>query len=53
MLYIILIIVLLLLVIGGLPHWPYATAWGYGYWPSGVGGLLVIVLLVLLLTGRL
>lgn len=42
----ILLIVLLLLLLGGLPAWPYSRSWGYG--PSGVLGLLLLVLLVLL-----
>jgi hypothetical protein len=42
-----LLIVLVLLLFGGLPTWPYARNWGYG--PSGVAGLLVVVLIVLLL----
>ena len=45
----ILLIVLILLVVGGLPTWGYHS---YGYAPSGIGGLLLIILLVLLLTGR-
>lgn len=48
---IILLIILLLLVIGGLPAWPYSRGWGY--YPSGGLGLILIVLLVLLLLGRL
>ncbi|HKX58031.1 MAG TPA: DUF3309 family protein [Steroidobacteraceae bacterium] len=47
----ILLIVLILLLIGAIPAWPYSRGWGYG--PSGVVGLIVIVLIVLLLTGRL
>jgi hypothetical protein len=47
----ILIVILILLLIGVLPAWPYAAGWGY--YPSGVLGVVVIVLLVLLLTGRL
>jgi len=46
----ILLIVILILLIGGLPTWPYSTQWGYG--PSGVLGLILIVLLILLLLGR-
>ena len=42
-----LLIVLVLLLFGGLPTWPYARNWGYG--PSGIAGLLVVVLLVLLI----
>ena len=41
-----LIIVLVLIVVGLLPAWPYSTGWGY--YPSGGGLLLLIVLLVLL-----
>ncbi|WP_082507486.1 MULTISPECIES: DUF3309 domain-containing protein [unclassified Duganella] len=47
----ILLIVLVLLVIGALPTWPHSRNWGYA--PSGVAGLIVVVLLILLLTGRL
>ena len=46
-----LIVVLILLLIGALPHWGYSSGWGYG--PSGIVGVLVIILIVLLLTGRL
>jgi uncharacterized protein DUF3309 len=45
-----LVIVLILLLFGGLPRWGYHS---YGYAPSGIVGVLVIVALVLLLTGRL
>jgi Protein of unknown function (DUF3309) len=47
----ILIIILILLLIGALPTWGYSSGWGYG--PSGIVGVLVIILIVLLLTGRL
>ena len=47
----ILLIVLVLLVIGALPTWPHSRNWGYA--PSGVAGLIVVVLLILLRTGRL
>jgi len=47
----ILIIILLLLLIGALPTWPYSTGWGY--YPSGGLGLVLIVVVVLLLMGRL
>jgi hypothetical protein len=47
----ILLIVLILLLIGAIPAWPYSRGWGYG--PSGIVGLIVIVLIILLLTGRL
>ena len=45
-----LLIIVLVLVFGGLPRWGYHS---YGYAPSGIGTVLVIVLIVLLLTGRL
>ncbi len=48
---VILIVILLLLLIGAFPVWPYSTAWGY--YPSGGLGLVVVVLLVLLVAGRL
>lgn len=44
-------IVLILLLIGILPTWPYSTGWGY--YPSGGMGLLVLILLILALTGRI
>lgn len=47
----ILIIILVLLLIGALPTWPYSSGWGY--YPSGGVGLVVLVLVVLLLMGRL
>ena len=47
----ILLIVLILLLIGAIPAGPYSRGWGYG--PSGIVGLIVIVLIILLLTGRL
>ena len=47
----ILLIVLILLVIGALPTWPYSAGWGY--YPTGGLGLLFIILLVLVLLGRI
>lgn len=47
----ILLIVLVLLLIGALPSWPYSSGWGY--YPSGGVGIAVIVVLVLLLAGYL
>jgi hypothetical protein len=47
----ILLIVLVLLLLGALPAWPYSRSWGY--YPSGGLGLVVVVLLVLLIAGRL
>jgi Protein of unknown function (DUF3309) len=46
-----LIIVLVLLAVGALPTWPYSSGWGY--YPSGILGVILVVLLVLLLMGRL
>jgi hypothetical protein len=51
MLSILLVILLVLLLLGAAPVWPYSRSYGWG--PSSVVGILVIVLLVLLLTGRL
>jgi hypothetical protein len=47
----ILLIVLVLLLIGALPAWPYSGAWGY--YPSGGLGLVLIVLLILVVSGRI
>jgi hypothetical protein len=47
----ILLILLVLLLVGALPTWPYSSSWGY--FPSGGLGLVLLVLLVLVLTGRL
>jgi Protein of unknown function (DUF3309) len=47
----ILLIILILILIGALPTWPYSTGWGY--YPSGGLGLVVIILLILVLLGRL
>lgn len=47
----ILLIILILVLIGAFPSWPHSRSWGYG--PSGITGLIVIVLIVMLLTGRL
>jgi hypothetical protein len=46
-----LIIILILILIGALPTWPYSRGWGYA--PSGILGLIVIIVLILLLTGRI
>ena len=47
----ILLIILVLVLLGALPAWPYSRSWGYG--PSGVLGLVVVVLLILVLMGRI
>jgi hypothetical protein len=46
----ILIIVLILLLIGALPSWPYSGGWGY--YPSGGLGLILIIIIILVLMGR-
>jgi len=45
-----LLIVLILLLVGALPTWPHSRAWGYG--PSGILGVVLIVILVAALLGR-
>jgi Protein of unknown function (DUF3309) len=45
-----LLIVVLLIVFGGLPNWGYHN---YGYAPSGIGGVILVVLVIMFLTGRL
>ncbi len=47
----ILLIVVILMLLGAIPTWPHSKGWGYA--PTGVLGLVVVVVLVLLLTGRL
>ena len=46
-----LLLILILLLIGALPTWPYSANWGY--YPSGGLGLVLLILVILLLTGRL
>ena len=46
----ILLIILILLLVGALPNWPYSAGWGY--YPSGGFGLVVVILLILVLMGR-
>jgi hypothetical protein len=47
----ILLIILLLLVFGAVPAWPYSRGWGY--WPSGLLGIVLLVVVILLISGRL
>lgn len=47
----ILVIVLVVLAVGTVPHWPYSAGWGY--YPSSGFGLLLVIILVLALAGRL
>jgi hypothetical protein len=48
---IVILIVLILLLLGVFPSWPYSRSWGY--WPSGGLGLIVVIVLILLLLGRI
>ena len=45
------LIIVIVLLIGGLPTWPYSSGWGYG--PRGILGVVLIVVLILFLMGRL
>jgi hypothetical protein len=47
----ILLIILILVLIGAIPTWPYSSGWGYG--PSGIIGVILVIVLILLLLGRL
>lgn len=47
----ILLIFLILMLIGAIPTWPHSRSWGYG--PSGGLGLLILIIVILLFTGRL
>jgi hypothetical protein len=51
MLSTILIVVLILLLIGALPTWPYSSGWGY--YPGGGLGLILIIVVILALSGRI
>jgi hypothetical protein len=47
----ILLIILILLLIGAIPNWPYSRGWGYG--PSGILGVVLVIFIVLLLMGQI
>jgi hypothetical protein len=47
----ILLIIIVILLVAALPSWPYSSGWGY--YPSGGLGLILIILLILLLMGRI
>jgi len=47
----ILIIVLIVILLGALPTWPYSSRWGYG--PSGGLGLILLIIIILMLMGRI
>ena len=46
----ILLVIVILLLVGALPTWPYSSGWGY--YPSGGLGLVLLILIILMLTGR-
>jgi Protein of unknown function (DUF3309) len=50
-LYTILIVILIILLLGALPTWPYSGGWGY--YPSGGLGLVLLIVVILLLVGRI
>jgi len=47
-----LLALIIVMMILSLPTWPYAAAWGYGYYPPGGLGILLLVVLILLLSRR-
>ena len=47
----IVLILVIILLVGALPSWPYSSGWGY--YPSGGMGLVLLILIILLVTGRL
>lgn len=47
----ILLIILIILLIGAVPSWPYSSGWGY--YPSGGIGIILIIVIILVLTGRI
>lgn len=47
----ILIVLLILILLGALPTWPYSSGWGY--YPSGGAGLILLIIIVLLVSGRI
>jgi uncharacterized protein DUF3309 len=49
--YWILVVILILLLLGALPTWPYSGGWGY--YPSGGLGLILLIVIILLLSGRI
>ncbi len=51
MLTTILFVILILILLGALPTWPYSAGWGYG--PSGILGLILLIFIILMLMGRI
>ncbi len=49
--YTVLLVILILLLLGALPTWPYSGSWGY--YPSGGLGLVLLIVIVLMLVGRI
>jgi hypothetical protein len=47
----VLIIILIVLLVGAVPSWPYSTGWGY--YPSGGLGLVLVIVIILVLMGRI
>jgi hypothetical protein len=47
----VLLVILILLLVGALPTWPYSSGWGY--YPSGGVGLILLIVLILALTGKM
>jgi hypothetical protein len=47
----VLIIILILILLGAVPSWPYSRGWGYG--PSGIVGVILVVIIILALLGRI
>lgn len=47
----ILIIIVIIVLLGAVPTWPYSRGWGYG--PSGILGIILIIVLILVLMGRI
>ena len=45
------LIIIILLLVGAVPAWPYSRGWGYG--PSGILGIILIIIIIMLLTGRM
>jgi len=46
-----LLIILILILLGAVPAWPYSRGWGYG--PSGILGIVLVIVIILILLGRL
>jgi len=51
MLSTVLVVILILILLGAFPAWPYSRGWGYG--PSGAVGLILVILLILVLLGKI